>query len=132
MTLKKSDLYPSLWAMCKVGYIEADQTYVLGDHVYRLRACQSNPQFFTYAINSPQTNAALRKKVIGSAQLGLGGRSVEEQDIRLPYSDEQTAIAAVFSDMDVELTVLEARRDKTRAFKQGMMQELLTGRIRLV
>jgi len=45
---------------------------------------------------------------------------------------EQTAIATVLSDMDAELATLEARRDKTRALKQGMMQELLTGRIRLV
>lgn len=45
---------------------------------------------------------------------------------------EQTAIAAVLSDMDAELSVLVARRDKTRALKQGMMQELLTGRTRLV
>ena len=44
--------------------------------------------------------------------------------------DEQTAIATVLSDMDAELAALEARRDKTRALKQGMMQELLTGRIR--
>lgn len=45
---------------------------------------------------------------------------------------EQTAIAAVLSDMDAEIAALEQRRDKTRALKQGMMQELLTGRIRLV
>lgn len=45
---------------------------------------------------------------------------------------EQTAIATALSDMDVELAALEARRDKTRTLKQGMMQELLTGRVRLV
>lgn len=45
---------------------------------------------------------------------------------------EQDAIAVVLSDMDAELAALEARRDKTRALKQGMMQELLTGRIRLL
>lgn len=49
-----------------------------------------------------------------------------------PTKDEQTAIAAVLSDMDAEITALEARRDKTRALKQGMMQELLIGRIRLI
>lgn len=49
-----------------------------------------------------------------------------------PTRSEQTAIATVLSDMDAELVALEARRDKTRALKQGMMQELLTGRIRLV
>jgi type I restriction enzyme S subunit len=52
--------------------------------------------------------------------------------MRLPSVAEQTAIAAVLSDMDAELAALEARRDKTRALKQGMMQELLTGRTRLV
>ncbi len=45
---------------------------------------------------------------------------------------EQEAIAQVLSDMDAEIAALEARRDKTRAIKQGMMQELLTGRTRLV
>ena len=54
-------------------------------------------------------------------------------EVLLPLSlDEQTAIATVLSDMDAEIAALEARRDKTRALKQGMMQELLTGRIRLV
>jgi type I restriction enzyme S subunit len=52
--------------------------------------------------------------------------------IKLPPRQEQTAIAAVLSDMDAELSALEARRDKTRALKQGMMQELLTGRVRLI
>jgi type I restriction enzyme S subunit len=46
--------------------------------------------------------------------------------------DEQDAIAAVLSDMDAELAALEARREKTRALKQAMMQELLTGKTRLV
>ena len=45
---------------------------------------------------------------------------------------EQRAIATILSDMDVEITALEARRDKTRDLKQAMMQELLTGRTRLV
>ncbi|MBL8379408.1 MAG: restriction endonuclease subunit S [Burkholderiales bacterium] len=49
-----------------------------------------------------------------------------------PTKDEQTAIAAVLSDMDAELAALEVRRDKIRALKQAMMQELLTGRTRLV
>lgn len=53
-------------------------------------------------------------------------------EILTPNPDEQRAIAAVLSDMDAEIAALEARRDKTRLLKQGMMQELLTGRIRLV
>ena len=49
-----------------------------------------------------------------------------------PTGDEQRAIAGVLLDMDAELAALEQRRNKTYALKQGMMQELLTGRIRLV
>jgi type I restriction enzyme S subunit len=49
-----------------------------------------------------------------------------------PTGGEQTAIAVVLSDMDAELAALEARRDKTRDLKQAMMQELLTGKTRLV
>jgi type I restriction enzyme S subunit len=45
---------------------------------------------------------------------------------------EQTAIATVFSDMDSEIVALETKLAKARQIKQGMMQELLTGRIRLV
>ena len=56
------------------------------------------------------------------------------QNIRLPIpeSDEQLAVVSVLSDMDAELAALEARRDKTRDLKQAMMQELLTGKTRLV
>ena len=54
-------------------------------------------------------------------------------EMRLPPTNaEQTAIAEVLRDMDVELMELERRRDKTRMIKQGMMQELLTGRTRLL
>jgi type I restriction enzyme S subunit len=49
-----------------------------------------------------------------------------------PTIDEQIAIANVITDMEADLTLLEQQRDKTRDIKQGMMQELLTGRIRLV
>jgi type I restriction enzyme S subunit len=52
--------------------------------------------------------------------------------LTLPPLDEQRAIAAVFTDMDSEINALEARREKTQLLKQGMMQELLTGRTRLV
>jgi type I restriction enzyme S subunit len=46
--------------------------------------------------------------------------------------EEQRAITTVLSDMDADIVALEQRRNKTRALKQGMMQELLTGRTRLV
>lgn len=56
------------------------------------------------------------------------------RDFRIPTPsiDEQRAIATALTDMDAEIVALERRWDKTRAVKQGMMQQLLTGRVRLV
>ncbi|HCU0694960.1 TPA: restriction endonuclease subunit S [Enterobacter hormaechei] len=51
--------------------------------------------------------------------------------VTLPNLEEQTAIASILSDMDDELKALEQKLAKTRDLKQGMMQQLLTGRIRL-
>lgn len=69
----------------------------------------------------------------GSTFLEIGKTQLAAYKVRLPSTKaEQTAIAEVLSDMDAELAALEARRDKTRLLKQGMMQELLTGKTRLV
>ena len=69
----------------------------------------------------------------GSTFLEIGKAQLVTYEVRLPLDKgEQTAIAAVLSDMDAELEVLEQRLTKTRALKQGMMQELLTGKTRLL
>ena len=62
----------------------------------------------------------------------LSARTIEKIDIIFPKLEEQTAIASILSDMDTEIATLEQRRNKTRDLKQAMMQELLTGRIRLL
>lgn len=62
----------------------------------------------------------------------LSGKVIADLELAIPTLEEQAAIAAVLSDMDAEVAALEARRDKIRQVKQGMMQELLTGRTRLV
>ena len=69
----------------------------------------------------------------GSTFLEIGKKQLAAYEVRLPSTKaEQTAIATVLSEMDAELSVLESRRDKTRSLKQAMMQELLTGKTRLV
>ena len=57
---------------------------------------------------------------------------MEEIVINTPSLAEQKAIAEVLSDMDAEISELEAQKAKFESIKQGMMQELLTGKIRLV
>jgi type I restriction enzyme S subunit len=69
----------------------------------------------------------------GSTFLEIGKAQLRGYGVRVPTDKaEQTAIANVLSDIDAELAALEARRDKTRSLKQGMMQQLLTGKTRLV
>ena len=66
------------------------------------------------------------------SQMNLNTGLITGTQVSLPPLPEQTAIAAVLSDMDAELVALEQRLTKTRTLKQGMMQELLTGRTRLL
>lgn len=64
---------------------------------------------------------------------GLSRSDILDQPLPIPpTAAEQTAIAAVLSDMDAEIAALEVRRTKTRDLKQAMMQELLTGKTRLI
>lgn len=62
----------------------------------------------------------------------LNAKTIENIEINLPSVEEQKAIAQILSDMDAEIAALEQKRDKYKALKQGMMQELLTGKTRLV
>ena len=62
----------------------------------------------------------------------ISKRKLLELELSFPRRDEQTAIATVLSDIDAELIALGTRHTKTRALKQAMMQELLTGKTRLV
>lgn len=78
-------------------------------------------------------NALALRYCQGTKQQSYTAKLVRLLPIDLPPTiEEQNAIAAILSDMDAEIAALEQKREKTRALKQGMMQELLTGRIRLV
>ncbi len=69
---------------------------------------------------------------VGTKVSGISKSNIGKLSIPVPSLPEQSAIASVLSDMDAELASLEQKLEKTRSLKQAMMQELLTGRIRLV
>jgi type I restriction enzyme S subunit len=70
--------------------------------------------------------------VATTALPALNGKQLGEMDLAVPPLPEQAAIAEVLEDMEVELEGLDQRRAKTASLKQAMMQDLLTGRTRLV
>jgi len=88
----------------------------------------NSPKFIFYLL----TYIGLDKFGTGSGVPTLNRNDVHAHRTFIPTTEaEQTAIATILSDMDTEIASLEQKRDKTRLLKQGMMQELLTGKTRL-
>jgi len=100
--------------------------------VFRPIGGQYEPKFLFYQLGSPAFAQHVELHKSGSTFYGLTQDATGKYPVVLPSVSEQTAIAEVLAEMDAELASLEQRREKTRALKQGMMQELLTGRTRLV
>jgi type I restriction enzyme S subunit len=95
----------------------------------------SNHALPEYVFNLLQSD--IYKKYInillaGSSINNLTPTSIQSMVFAMPELEEQSVIAVVLYDMDSEIAAIEQRRNKTKLIKQGMMQELLTGRIRLV
>ena len=86
---------------------------------------------FLYYLFELNTRYLLAKAGITATSI-VSKATFGQLGFKVPFVDEQRAIAAVLSDMDAEIAALERRRDKTHAIKQGMMQQLLTGRVRLI
>lgn len=89
-------------------------------------------EYRRYCFQTPAIRQQFLFDAVGTKVSGISKSSIPKLAMPFPTVPEQTAIADVLSDMDAELAVLEQRCDKTRAVKQGMMQELLTGKTRLV
>ncbi|WP_221624123.1 restriction endonuclease subunit S [Burkholderia contaminans] len=90
------------------------------------------PDFLAGSVTTKGYWNWVRLMSMRSGQPGINGNEYATLPLLLPPIEEQAAIAEVLSDMDAELAALKGRRDKTRLLKQGMMQELLTGKTRLV
>jgi type I restriction enzyme S subunit len=88
-------------------------------------------KFLYYYMSEHFSKQAARHSVKATVD-SLRLPAFEEFGFSAPSLEEQRAIAGVLSDMDSEIAALEARREKTRALKKGMMQELLTGKTRLI
>lgn len=88
--------------------------------------------FKAYLQFCPAFRDHLKRLAAGTKVYATSRAHVTSVEMPLPSIDEQSAVAAVLADMDAEIAALEARRDKARAIKKGMMQQLLTGRVRLV
>ncbi|TVQ00698.1 MAG: restriction endonuclease subunit S [Planctomycetaceae bacterium] len=99
----------------------------------RINQLKLSPGFLFSFTQTHQYWNWVRVMSMRSGQPGINGNEYASLQLRVPPTmAEQTAIAEILSDMDTEITALESKLSKARQIKQGMMQELLTGRIRLV
>jgi type I restriction enzyme S subunit len=124
---------PEEVAMCSLVADDVDNLY-LNSFCFGFRLKDNvrfNGMFLAYYMRSQVGRDLIKSLAQGSTRYNLSKTAFLDGELRLPSTDEQAAITAVLSDMDTELSTLEAQRAKTVQLKQGMMQTLLTGRIRL-
>ena len=113
-----------------VAYVGSEPAYAGGDIIV-LRASGQDAVYLAHLLNAPVAARQKTRMAQGDAVVHIRADHLAAIEIPLPPLPEQRAIATTLSDMDSEIAALDHRLDKTRAIKQGMMQQLLTGSIRL-
>ena len=118
----------------KVAYIDKKPEKVsLNSHLLIIRPLRDflNNKYLYYVLNSPFFETYFNQVQTGTTMASLSQAKISEFSYPLPSFNEQTAIANILSDMDTEISALETKLAKYRTLKTGMMQQLLTGKIRL-
>lgn len=101
-------------------------------NVALLKPKKINPIYLLQLIYSPSFQKYIESRLDGGIQKFISLSVLRDLDIPSPSFDEQICIATILSDMDAEITALETKLEKYRRVKLGMMQNLLTGKIRLI
>jgi type I restriction enzyme, S subunit len=114
-----------------VAYLGAEPAFAGGDIVVLRPSESCDSLYLGYLLNTSEIASQKSRLGQGHPVAHIGASALGRVIVSLPLLPEQRAIAAVLSDMDAEIDTLVARRNKVAAIKQGMMQELLTGRTRL-
>jgi len=131
--LKNDILLGKAASVGKVALVNLEIEFNIWSPIAMIRTNRENaPSFVYFQLQSADLIRQITLLTNSSSQGNIGMGDIEKLALKLPPVSEQEAIAEVLTDMDAELAALEQRREKTRSVKQGMMQELLTGRTRLV
>lgn len=135
--LQKNDVLlgtvrPNLKSHMLFDRLGADWVGSTGFAVLRPRPEKCISGYLFELIMSDVIGRQIDEVIAGSNYPAISNSDVRKLKVLLPSVDEQKAIAAVLRDMDAEIQALEFRLVKARAVKEGMMQNLLTGRVRLV
>ena len=114
-----------------VAFVHEIEAYAGGDIVI-LRTEGADPLFLGYYLNTADIARQKASRGQGDAVVHISASALSTIHGKFPKLDEQQTIAGTLSDMDAAIAALESKLAKARKVKQGMLQELLTGRTRLV
>jgi len=129
ITMVMSDI-PNGKALAKCFVVPEYEKYALNQRICALRTEIADNNFLAYILNRNKYYLSFDS---GTGQTNLKKDDVLECSIPLPPTkQEQTRIAAILSDMDSEMETLEEKLAKYKLLKQGLMQNLLTGNMRLI
>jgi type I restriction enzyme S subunit len=124
---------PNEVGMASVILDEVDELY-LNSFCFGFRLFDFNtliPEFSSYLLRADTFRAKIYKLSQGATRFNLSKNNLMKLSIILPSKEEQTAIAEVLQAADKEISLLKAKAEKLREQKKGLMQQLLTGRVRL-
>jgi hypothetical protein len=127
-----STVRPNLQSHLLFTFAQPNWICSTGFSVVRCKMQDATPGFIFFHLFGHLVAKQIETLLAGSNYPAINGRDVKALEIPMPLLTEQTAIATILSDMDAEIAALEERLAKSRQIKQGMMQELLTGKIRLI
>ena len=108
--------------------------YISGLHTIVAKSTDDllDNDFKRYCFQTKVVKSQFKFYAVGTKVSGISKTNIAKIEIAIPPKSEQARIAAIISDMDAEIEVLEQKLNKYRQIKQGMMQDLLTGKTRLV
>lgn len=113
-----------------VAFLGEERAYA-GSDIVVLTPTGHDSMYLGHLMNHESVARQKARLAQGDAVVHISSRSLAQVEVSLPPLEEQRTIARILADIDSEIVALKRRREKTRAIKQGMMQALLTGRVRL-
>jgi type I restriction enzyme, S subunit len=129
-----TDLTPDCNLLGKPAFVFSEEKVLHNQRIGKVQLLVENidKQFLYFSLLSRPYLRKIKEQATGSTVRHTSNKSIYSISLPIPPFLEQTAIATILSDMDLEIGAIETKLTKARQLKQGMMHELLTGRIRLL
>lgn len=121
-----------MWSASFGPFIWKGKKSIYHYHIWKVECNETEVDRNFYYYKLEEITETLKNGTNGSTMLHITKGNMEHYQVTIPSLPEQKAIAEILTDIDKEIEALEKKRDKYKTIKQGMMQELLTGKTRII